>query len=189
MLSSPSIVGAQSATLSVLFYSEAEVPKGGFVKIEVPPEASILTGRYPCMLTGYDELAGLTCNGERNSTLTFELPTVLEAMKQSEFIFKNVFNAPRTSLPTSSFKITLLDVDEVTVIAETDTDVTLSSLNFAQLQGAAVTQTQSIVVGDVTPVFFTVTTLNPIPPGGSLRINLPKWNMKAPAALRKSYLV
>jgi hypothetical protein len=43
-------------------------------------------------------------------------------------------------------------------------------------------------VGDISQVLVTVTTLNPIPPGGGLHIIMPKWNMMARPELRESFV-
>jgi hypothetical protein len=46
-----------------------------------------------------------------------------------------------------------------------------------------------VIVSRPTAVFFTVTTLNPIPASGGVQLRLPKWNTKAPVGIRESYLL
>ena len=40
-----------------------------------------------------------------------------------------------------------------------------------------------------TAVFFSITTLNPITPGGGVQLFIPKWNQKAQPSVQDSYLI
>ena len=59
----------------------------------------------------------------------------------------------------------------------------------APIQEAAIAQVDSVVVSFPTAVYFSVTTLNPIPPGGGIQVILPAWNQGAPFGLGQSYIV
>ena len=45
------------------------------------------------------------------------------------------------------------------------------------------------IVARPTAVYFTITTLNPIPPTGGVQLRIPKWNPLAPIDSRESYLI
>ena len=45
------------------------------------------------------------------------------------------------------------------------------------------------MVGAPTAVYFSVTTLNPVPSTGGLQIKFPKWNSKASALVRESFIL
>ena len=44
-------------------------------------------------------------------------------------------------------------------------------------------------MGDETQIIVSVTTLNPIPVGGGLKIDIPKWNNQAKDTQRVSYII
>jgi hypothetical protein len=44
------------------------------------------------------------------------------------------------------------------------------------------------IVGSFSPMQITITTVNPIPIGGGIRIKFPKWNNLAPTSLMQSYV-
>lgn len=50
------------------------------------------------------------------------------------------------------------------------------------------TTNSSTVVGSLTNITFSITTLNPIPAGGGVKIDLPKWNTAASGASLMSYI-
>lgn len=45
------------------------------------------------------------------------------------------------------------------------------------------------IVARPSAVYFTITTLNPIPPTGGVQLRIPKWNPLAPIDSRESYLI
>ena len=68
-------------------------------------------------------------------------------------------------------------------------DLIMADLDAAQIQAAAITQVNSVIVTQPTATYITLTTLNPIPATGGVQIRLPKWNSQAPAGIRESYLL
>ena len=65
----------------------------------------------------------------------------------------------------------------------------LNDLEAAEMQAVTTSQINSVIVAESTGVSFKVTTLNPIPSTGGVRLRLPKWNTLAPKGVRESYLV
>ena len=106
----------------------------------------------------------------------------------TEFIFPNIFWAPLTSTETDPFQVSLIAADG-SVVAENSEDFVLFGLEPADLQQVSITQVDSARVSEETAVYFSVTTLNPIPAGGGVQVILPKWNAGAPLSLGVPYIV
>lgn len=64
----------------------------------------------------------------------------------------------------------------------------LNDLVTANIQTATALQINSNIVADQTAVAFSVTTLNPVPATGGVRLRFPKWNPLAPAGVRESFI-
>jgi hypothetical protein len=77
------------------------------------------------------------------------------------------------------------------VLAYADTGIELSTLNPNILRSVAIAQTgdASTVVGEETQIVVSVTTFNPIPAGGGLKIDFPKWNSQAQDNNKVSYII
>ena len=75
------------------------------------------------------------------------------------------------------------------VVLQDSEAMVLNDLVTAEMQAATTSQINSIIVAEPTGVSFRVTTLNPIPPTGGVRLRLPKWNPGAPVGVRESFLV
>ena len=93
-----------------------------------------------------------------------------------------------TSAETDPFQVSLVAADG-SVVAENEEDFVLFGLDPAELQEVTITQVDSVRVASETTVYFSVTTLNPIPAGGGVQVILPKWNEGAPFSLGVPYIV
>lgn len=107
------------------------------------------------------------------------------------FKFENAFNAPLSTEPSDTFIIKILNKDKSLLLAQSNSAVSLSTLQPNILSSVSIAQSvaNSTVVGASTQIVFTVTTLNPIPPGGGLKVDLPKWNTQAAESNRNSYII
>lgn len=178
----PPVVGYKLAALTVQFFTDISIPVGSILEVTVPNEASIRSGFLTCSIAGYNDADGLTCEGlSDQKTLQFPVLHTLKAYEQNVFKFEQAFNAPLTSDPTDSFTIKIYNGDKSAVLVEGTQGISLSLLGPNILQSVSISQSadSSAVVGDETQLVFSVTTLNPIPAGGGLRIELPKWNTQA----------
>ena len=67
--------------------------------------------------------------------------------------------------------------------------MSLNDIEQAEMQKATTQQINSVIVAQPTGVAFSVTTLNPIPKTGGVRLRFPKWNPKAAAGVRESFII
>ena len=154
----------------------------------MPKQASVVPGSHECYLHSNVERDGLECTADiatnsLNLILDFELP----AFAPSELRLKYAFNVPLSTQPTDSFIVNFISAGSV--VESQNSNIFLQNLEIAKIQAATVTQVTSSRVGNLTQAYFSVTTLNPIPPGGGLQVRFPKWNSMAPTALRESFVV
>ena len=169
--------------------SELAAAKGSYLKVVVPEGTSLRQGTFQCGVTGMQNYDGVTCTAE-GQTIWFPLQKELGKFEQDIFLFKNVFYAPLTSEMTPSYTIELYRTDKTTLISGVYEGVTMTDLEPALLVSTSlqINQVDSAVVGSFTKSFFSVTPLNPIPAGGGVQVELPKWDWLAPSAVRQSYL-
>ena len=183
---SPAIVGTKLADLTVQFFTSVNVPIGSTIYVTAPPQASIQQGYVQCAIAGFSDVAGLACTGQ-NQTLSFPVLNSLQPNQQNVFTFRKAFNTPITSDPTDSFRIR---VETPSFTLTSSSDILLNLLSPNKLQSVTIVQKSdaSTVVGTLTNITFSVTTLNPIPAGGGLKIDLPKWNTAASGPALLSYI-
>ena len=62
----------------------------------------------------------------------------------------------------------IIAADGSTIVAENTEDFIMFGLDPNTIQEATITQVDSVIVSFPTSVYFSVTTLNPIPPGGGI---------------------
>ena len=127
-------------------------------------------------------------SGPREISFVMTDEVLLFAMSQTALRFRGVFNAPFSTQSTDSFKVVITD-SAGAVLTEDDGALYLSGLEPNKLQKASITQVNSVTVGAPTAVYFSVTTLNPVPPQGGVQIKFPKWNPKASVLTRESYVL
>ena len=101
--------------------------------------------------------------------ISFLLSDGLTILKDRSSIlqFTGVFNAPLSTREIAPFKIVIKDKDNA-VLAEDDGKIVLKNLQPNILQTSSISQVNSVTVGAPTAVYFTVTSLNPIPVDGGV---------------------
>jgi len=104
-------------------------------------------------------------------------------------IFRGVFYPPDNSEPTDPFKVKIIDTATGSILVADNNDIILSDLVANKIQKVTVSQVNSVVVSKPTAVYFTVTSLNPIPASGGIQLRLPKWNPLAAQFVRESFIV
>jgi len=109
----PAVVGALSATLSIFFTSEIDLPAKSIVKVQLPRQASLAyeepyfppgyeqsngkqTTYFMCMIRGL-ESSKKWCEAFDTSLMELELPVKIDAHVSNEFVFEEIFNTPHSS--------------------------------------------------------------------------------------------
>lgn len=143
----------------------------------------------PCQIKGIVDVSAICkTNGPREISLQLPSDVQLYMGSVSSVSFAGVFFAPLSTKSTDAFKIQIRDATGF-LVAEDDGFFYLDDLVPNEMQSTTISQVNSVTVGAPTAVYFSITSLNPIPAAGGVQIKLPKWNPKADDLSRESYVL
>lgn len=153
-----------------------------FIIINFPPQITLTPGTSTCSLTGISS----NCVINNASMLTVDINTVVVGGTNFSIVVNGV-NNPSTTTPTSSFSIYTYYEDNLSLVDQLLTGLTLTATS-VPLRSVQISSS-SLVVGQLSTYTLTVQITNMLPMGSIMRVRIPTTSFPTSNVVLQSFMI